>query len=180
MIRCITNNALTYLLPFVTSKYNAITLRSEKGRVVETYSYSLENFELKDNTLIWRLISMKHKKLVKVGCKRKLFSERKNSSWKIWKKDSCYDYVAEICHGINTNYLKSIKKVCTALKSRPIRALLGFSKRRFGTAPTILGVQVERSALENNNGTLSLVEKKMHFLIILKRQVWQMQYQRKL
>ena len=83
MIRCITNNALTYLLPFVTSKYNAITLRSEKGRVVETYSYSLENFELKDNTLIWRLISMKHKKLVKVGCKRKLFSERKNSSWKI-------------------------------------------------------------------------------------------------
>ena len=44
-----------------------------------------------------------------------------------------------------------------------MRALLGFFKRMFGTAPTILGVQVERSTLENNNGTLSLVEKKNAF-----------------
>lgn len=158
------------MLPFIASKYNGITLRSEKERV-ETYSYSLENFELKDNALIWRLISMKHKKLLNVQCKRKLFSERKNSSCKIRKKESCYDYVAEICHSINTNYSESVKKVCTALNSRPMRALLGFFKRMFGTAPTILGIQVERSTLENNNGTLLLVEKKMLFLIILRRQV---------
>ena len=52
-----------------------------------------------------------------------------------------------------------------------MRALLGLFKRMFGTAPTILGIQVERSTLENNNGTLLLVEKKMLFLIILRRQV---------
>lgn len=72
----------------------------------------------------------------------------------------CYDYVAEICHGTNTNYINTVKKVCTAAKSCRMKALQGSFKRRFGTAPSILAVQVEKNAPKNNSVTLWLIENK--------------------
>ena len=77
MIRCVTNDALTFQAPFVTSKYNGITSRSGKERCRYILIF-LKNVELKDNALIWRLIAIKHKKLLNVECKRQLFCERKN------------------------------------------------------------------------------------------------------
>lgn len=72
----------------------------------------------------------------------------------------CYDYVAEICHGTNTNYINTVKKVCTAAKSCRMKALQSSFKRRFGTAPSILAVEVEKNAPKNNSVTLWLIENK--------------------
>ena len=46
----------------------------------------------------------------------------------------------------------SYHKVSSALKPQPMRSLRGFSKRRFGTAPTIPDVHASRRTLVNAPG----------------------------
>ena len=48
----------------------------------------------------------------------------------------------------------ALREIATTLKSRPMRSLRGFSKRKFGTAPTILGTHGSRKDLESVNGTI--------------------------
>lgn len=48
-------------------------------------------------------------------------------------------------------------KISSALKSQSMRSLRGFSKRRIGTAPTVLGVHGSRCTMVNAPGTISFV-----------------------
>ena len=50
-----------------------------------------------------------------------------------------------------------INQVVSALKSRPMRRLRGLCKRKFGTAPSILGTYGKRSELADTAGSLSFV-----------------------
>eukprot|EP00795_Rhopilema_esculentum_P015901 gene15901-7233_t len=56
----------------------------------------------------------------------------------------------------------ALQEIATALKSRPMRSLRGFSKRRFGTAPTILGTYGLRKDLESVNGTIHSIQSEQY------------------
>ena len=56
---------------------------------------------------------------------------------------------------LTTKRERALREIATALKSRPMRSLRGFSKRKFGTAPTILATHgSRRKDLESVNGTI--------------------------
>ena len=74
------------------------------------------------------------------------------------QKSGCFDYMDLIEPSDKEKILiSSYHKVSSALKSQPMRSLRGFSKRRLGTAPTILGVHASRRTLLNAPGTISFV-----------------------
>ena len=56
MERRITNYAFTFLLPFVNSSDSGVSVRSERDRVIETFSYTNEFIDIKDCALIWQLV----------------------------------------------------------------------------------------------------------------------------
>ena len=74
------------------------------------------------------------------------------------QKSGSLDYMDLIKPSDKNKNLKSCyQKMSSALKPRPMRSLRSFSKRRFGTAPTILGVHVSRRTLVNALGTIFFV-----------------------
>ena len=74
------------------------------------------------------------------------------------QKSGCFDYMDLIEPSDKEKILiSSYHKVSSTLKSQPMRSLRGFSKRRLGTAPTILGAHASRCNLLNAPGTISFV-----------------------
>ncbi len=83
----------------------------------------------------------------------------KVGSFTFGRKTSCTDLLQLInCQDFGEEEKANFREVTTALKSRPMRRLRGFSKRRFGTAPTILGTHAKRHQVEDTPNTVSLVD----------------------
>ena len=74
-------------------------------------------------------------------------NRKENNMLFIGTCDSCVPYTLVVANPALSNEAKeAIRCLGMALKSRPMRSLQNFQKRKYGTAPTILGVQGSQSA----------------------------------
>lgn len=166
MSRHLTNDAFTFLLPYVNSKETGVSVRSEKDRRgAETYSYSQDGFDIGHTALLWRFLSVKKQDLFTVedfrNCRKANLGEgeTRKSSFCIGTKNGVMDYMDVTSKDVIDNETRAaLREIATALKSRPMRSLRGFSKRKFGTAPTILGTHGSRKDLESVNGTIHSIQ----------------------
>ena len=129
-----------------------VSVRRTKDERPEKYSYSsLENV---DGQIMWTLINMQRERIFSVG---DLHRARRRNDTEMNRKENnmlfigtCDSYVPCTLVAANpalSNEAKgAIRCLGMALKSRPMRSLRNFQKRKYGTAPTILGVQGSRGA----------------------------------
>ena len=162
MSRHLTNDAFTFLLPYVNSRETGVSVRSEKDRGgTETYSYSQDGLEIGHTALLWRFLSVRKEDLFTVedfrNCRKANLGgvETRKSRFCIGTKNGVMDYMDVTSKDdVDNEARAALREIATALKSRPMRSLQGFSKRKFGTAPTILGTHGSRKDLESVNGTI--------------------------
>ena len=150
-------------MPYVNSSDSGVIVRSDKERVVETYSYSQYDLTIQNSALIWQMLVAKNTKLLTINKKSELKKHKGNPSEKkrmfsFGQKSGYLDYMDLIDPSDKGKILKSYHhEVPSALKLRPMRSLRGFGKRKFGTAPTILGVHGSRRTLVNAPGAIYFV-----------------------
>ena len=58
------NDAFCYLLPLVNSSVLGVSVRTERQRVSETYSYNEEETESDSTNLVWKLFEIRYAKLL--------------------------------------------------------------------------------------------------------------------
>ena len=75
----IANDAFTFPLLYVNSSDSAVTVRSEKERVVEIYPYSQHDLIIENSSLIWQLLVTKNSKLLKINKKSELNKHNKGN-----------------------------------------------------------------------------------------------------
>ena len=73
--RRIANDTFTFLQPYINSTDSGVTVRSEKERAVETYSYSQHDLTIENWKMIWQLLVAKNTKLLTIN----KISELKNT-----------------------------------------------------------------------------------------------------
>ena len=154
-------------MPLVNASESGIAIRSERQRVTETYSYGEEEIHLNNSALIWALHNIRRDRLLTVGelgkaaAKARTAAEVRESetmkTFCIGQKDSCKKYYkqritnsekladASSCH---------LREIRAALKSRPMKRTM--QKRKYETAPSILGQHKGRSELENRTERLNI------------------------
>ena len=76
----------SFLLLDVNTKHSGVSIRSEKYRNVETYSYSQDTLEIDHTQLLWSFLHSKHRNLFSVEKSRVL--RRLNRDQRIRKKHS--------------------------------------------------------------------------------------------
>ena len=169
MARKLSNDAFCYLLPLVNSSESGVSIRTERQKVSETYSYNEEETESDSTNLVWKLFEIRHAKLLTVS----EFARYQGTSEENWREN-----VKEFCVGKTencTSILKlnqgqnnvltsaqqnAVRELKAALKSRPMRRLRDLQKRKYGTSPLLLGVHGVRMELGNRTGpALELLEK---------------------
>ena len=100
MSRHLTNDAFTFLLPYVNSRETGVSVRSEKGRGgTETYSYSQDGLEIGHTGLLWRFLSVRKEDLFTVedfrNCRKANLGgvETRKSRFCIGTKNGVMDYM---------------------------------------------------------------------------------------
>ena len=73
--RRIANDTFTFLQPYINFSDSGVTVRSEKERAVETYSYSQHDLTIENWKMIWQLLVAKNTKLLTIN----KISELKNT-----------------------------------------------------------------------------------------------------
>ena len=122
-MRKLTNETFTYLILYVNSKKSGVSVRSQKDKVAETYSYSQGSLEVADCSVLWKLQDIKNKKLLKVGKKLKKIAKREMTGFTFISSSHCLDYINYVdSSAIQTTPL-CIVSLLQALKSRPMRRL---------------------------------------------------------
>ena len=130
---------------------------------MEMYSHRQHDLTIQNSTLIWQMLVAKNTKLLTINKKSELEKRKGNPSEKktmfsFGQKSGYLDYMDLIGPSDKGKILKSYHhEVPSTLKSQPMRSLRGFDKRKFGTAPTILGVHGSRRTLLNAPGTIYFV-----------------------
>ena len=164
MKRRLVNEAFTFLLPYVDPKRSGIPIctGTEKEHMGDTYSYSQHDLVIDNAALIWRLLDAKAS-MFTVGQKRALKKSHfanpecaKPSGFCFGRADGCMDYMTSV-YQVTEEMKPVFKEVTRALRSRPMKTLRAFHKRKFGTAPTVLGSKSCRRTLENEDATLAYV-----------------------
>ena len=142
MARGFSKYALTYMIPYLTA---------DDVRSGEKTSYSMDSclFEGSDE-LVWKLLKLRSTKLLNVAQRRRLIKKQEKSNCGIGTVNGCENYT-DIVSGVGFSYRSPLYHVKEAMKVRAMRELRGFHKRKWGTAPTILGVQLERPLVESTS-----------------------------
>ena len=168
MARRITNDGFCYLLPYVNNTGSGLTLRNERARVTETYSYFYEELGEEYSSLLWQLFNTRHVKLLTSGdFYQTIKAERQRPAgtpsekvFCIGKKDSCNSYIdivgdlAEHDERRRKSLKTSMREVHTCLKPGPMKRVRDFQKHRYGVAPVLLGFISSRRNLEKRSGTV--------------------------
>ena len=72
MKRRIANDAFTFLLPHINSSDSGVSIRSEKDRVAETYSYTHDDLVIENVSLIWQFREKQQTDLLSISQKGEL------------------------------------------------------------------------------------------------------------
>ena len=156
--RHIGRNCFTYLGSLMSPE-EGVSIRRAKDEKQAKYSYS--SIESEDASLMWLFYNMQHEAIFNVGdlanARRKNKDQVHPKMLFIGTNSSCQPFTSIVENPVLTDEAKdAIRSVGMALKSRAMKSLRNFQKRKYGTAPTILGFhgsrgcqQVNISELEN-------------------------------
>ena len=100
MARKLSNDSFCYLLPLVNSSESGVSIRTERQRVSETYSYNEEETESDSTNLVWKLFEIRHAKLLTVS----EFARYQETSEENWSEN-----VKEFCVGKTENCTSILK-----------------------------------------------------------------------
>ena len=131
MAHHLTNDAFTFLLPYVNSRETGVSVRSEKDRGgAETYSYPQDGLEIGHTALLWRFLSVKKEDLFTVedfrNCRNANLGgvEMRKSRFCIPTKNGVMDYMDVTSKdNIENEARVALRETATALKSRLMRIL---------------------------------------------------------
>ena len=135
-----------------SNQTHGLSLRRTRDERPEKYSYFSVDCDEVD--IVWELSRIQHEELFTVSqlhkarsqqLKGRMSEKTKSSMIYTGNTNTCTPYIDLVTE--NTMSLEeksSLKDVNLAMKSRPMKSSSDFYKRKYGTAPRILGIQGER------------------------------------
>ena len=151
MAQLISKEAFHYLLVVLSSAENSgVSIRRTRDERPGKYFYSTvdDSSHGDASQLLWTFFHVRHEKLFTA---EKLRNAKSNPGKEcsemffIGEENSCASYVEKISvEEPNREGENALKAVHMALKSRKMKTLRDFQKRRYGTAPTIIGQHASR------------------------------------
>ena len=127
--------------------------------------------------IVWKLSRIQHEELFTVSQMHKARSQQlkgktsektKLSMKYIGNTNRCTPYIDLVTENtLSLEEKSSLKDVNLAMKSRPMKSLSDFQKRKYGTAPSILGIQGEGRNIDESTNSLDNLQQHV-FLISMK------------
>ena len=145
-----------------SNRTHGLSFRRTRDERPEKYSHS--SVECEEVDTVWELFRIRHQEPFTVSQLHKARSQQLKvemsekttpSMIYIGNTDRCTPYINLVTHKTLSLEEKSLlKDVNLAMKSRPMKSLRDFQKRKYGNAPSILGIQGERRNIYESNNSL--------------------------
>ena len=157
----VATEAFHFIVPVVTSRSDhtqSVGVRRTRDEVSSTYTYTTEDHDSGSNSTqaMWTMFQQRHEHSVSTADLRKfkmniqegkedeaLMVGRQNS---IGRMNCCRGYVEKLGNSgtVTAEQKAKLRANHMATKSRPMKSLRNFQKRKYETAPTIIGQHASR------------------------------------
>ena len=161
----VATEAFHFIVPVVTSGLEhsqSVSVRRTRDEVSSTYTYTTEDHDSGSNSnqAMWTMLQQRHEQSFSTADLRKVkmnIQEGKEDEALmvgrqiyIGRMDCCRGYVEKLGNlpgTITAEQKANLRAIHMATKSRPMKSLRNFEKRKYGTAPTIIGRHASRPEL---------------------------------
>ena len=161
----VATEAFHFIVPVVTSGLEhsqSVSVRRTRDEVSSTYTYTTEDHDSGSNSnqAMWTMFQQRHEQSFSTADLRKVkmnIQEGKEDEALmvgrqiyIGRMDCCRGYVEKLGNlpgTITAEQKANLRAIHMATKSRPMKSLRNFQKRKYGTAPTIIGRHASRPEL---------------------------------